>query len=507
MKLNKYFMLGLAGLAFAACSNEDGLPGNGDDGSAKSLIISISGISSSAGTKAGASDMAPGWEADNTGQGATNVQSVTLFFTDGAGAVKHTYVINSSTNNDKMDDLKSTGIKFVGAAGVTAVYAVANKEISNLSSIANINQLNTTLTQQGISGTGKISAKTGVVYAGGTTNILPATPNDESDGLPAVDLETGNTATEQFDYNYKAEIKLVPIISRIQITSIKVQSSGISNTFPSSAIGNVTANSLQLKWSNFKPTLYGVYLNRFHDQFNDLLGTTGVSTQNAGTAVEAGGAEYLYNSAVDGHIANGQWLFGTANTNMANNAAYINYSSSDYSALKDWGTETSGQCTLDMGSNCIAFNIFVPFNITTGAASSIKNPTIHFQFDNEIGSGQNAYKTEFIHASDQSTNLTDEEKNVAQASTINFDYTMVTTDDYLFANVSKLYSESTTTTGTSSGTELVLAPGKIYNMEVLIKPVNMTADLSSSTLEDYNVVVKITVQDFTEENIYPGLDE
>ena len=49
MKLNKYFMLGLAGLAFAACSNEDGLPGNGDDGSAKSLIISISGISSSAG--------------------------------------------------------------------------------------------------------------------------------------------------------------------------------------------------------------------------------------------------------------------------------------------------------------------------------------------------------------------------------------------------------------------------------------------------------------------------
>lgn len=31
MKLNKYFMLGLAGLAFAACSNDENLPGNGKE--------------------------------------------------------------------------------------------------------------------------------------------------------------------------------------------------------------------------------------------------------------------------------------------------------------------------------------------------------------------------------------------------------------------------------------------------------------------------------------------
>ena len=70
----------------------------------------------------------------------------------------------------------------------------------------------------------------------------------------------------------------------------------------------------------------------------------------------------------------------------------------------------------------------------------------------------------------------------------------------MFANVRKLFSENTLTT------ELTLEPGKIYNMNVVITPVNMQYDLNSAD-DAQNVVVTITVADFTEENIFPGLDE
>lgn len=488
MKMNKFLMLGLAGLAFTACSNEEDAIGL-DDGSAKTLVISISGINSSAGTKAGASDIKPGWEEDSQGMGATNVSSLTLFFTDGAGAVKYTYQANSTDQNAiNFTALKGNGVKFVGLSGVSAVYAVANKntdiDLTSDDKIDNIADLNTVLAKQGLSLTGKGQ----VVYAGGCTDITPMEPNNASDGLPVVDITTGNTGSTQEAYTYNASIKLVPIISRIQINSIKVHSSGSSETFPSATIGTVAANSLKLNWSNFKPTLLGVYLNNFSSKFNDLQGTA---------------VDVLNNESYVDNMVNGTWLVGTSNTDMTADAAYVNYSSNAYAALKTWGQEDQGYCALDMGANnCIAFNVFVPFDVTTGMARTIANPTIHFQFAKEIGSGADAYKTEFVHATGN-TPLNADETNVANSSTVNIQYTMPQGKDYLFANISKLFKESDTP-GTASETELTLKPGKIYNMDVVIEPVNMTVDLKIPT--EYNVVVKITVQDFDEENIYPGLD-
>ena len=487
--MNKFLMLGIAGLAFAACSNEEDAIGL-DDGSAKTLVISISGINSSAGTKADASGIKPGWEEDAQGTGATNVSNLTLFFTDGAGAVQYTYQAdNASTNTSNFTALKGSGVKFVGLTGVSAVYAVANKNTDiTPASVTNISQLNTLLKdKQGLSLTGKGQ----VVYAGGCTDITPMQPNDTNDRLPIVDITTGNDGTTtQEAYTYNASIKLVPIISRIQINSIKVHSSGSSDPFPSATIGTVTANSLKLNWSNFKPTLLGVYLNNFSSKFNDLQGTA---------------VDVLNNESYAENMVNGTWLVGASNTDMTADAAYINYNkgNSTYDALKTWGTEDNGYCTLDMGANnCIAFNVFVPFDVTTGTARTIANPTIHFQFAKAIGSGADAYKTEFVHATGN-TPLNADETNVANSSTVNIQYTMPQGKDYLFANISKLFKEEGTSE-TASETELTLEPGKIYNMDVVIKPVNMTVDLKIPT--EYNVVVKITVQDFEEKNIYPGFD-
>lgn len=503
MKLNKYFMLGLAGLAFAACSNEDGLPGNGDDGSAKSLIISISGISSSAGTKAGASDMTPGWTPD-TNNGKENISKLTLFFTDGTGTVKHTYqAVEGGENTSEFSALLDKGVKFVGLDDVSAVYAVANKDITT-KGITNINQLSTALSNQGISSTA--IAKNGSIYVGGTTDITPLQADDSSI-TNVVDLnDPDNSQITPEPYSYTANIHLVPIISRIQIKSIKVHSSGTSNAFPADAIGTVTKESLVMTWNNFKPALYGIYLNRFHNQFNDLLGTTGLSTGLTGTAIS--GVNYLYNKSFNETIKEGKWLFDT-DQDMAANAAYINYTSNAYAALKNWGNEDQGYCTLDMGKtgekdNCIAFNIFVPFDITkeTVTPRTIMNPTIHFQFGKDFLSGSAPYSITFKHVNDNNA-LTADEEAVANASEYNINYTMPQTNDYLFANITKLYSEEGTTS-TASDDELVLAPGKIYNMDVVIEPVNMTVDLEMPT--SYNVIVKITVQDFTEANIYPGFE-
>ena len=504
MKLNKYFMLGLAGLAFAACSNEDGLPGNGEDGSAKSLVISISGINSSAGTKASASDMAPGWVGDETGQGSGNINSLTLLFADGTGVVKYSYQADkSSTNTSEFSALLDNGVKFVGLEGVTAVYAVANKNADiTVTSIKNISDLSTTLAKQGIDLAGKGS----VVYAGGTTDITPLKPDDTS-VTTVVDISNQeSTSVTPEPYSYTANIHLVPVISRIQIKSIKVHSSG-SVTFPSSAVGNISANSLKLAWSNFKPTLYGVYLNNFRNKFNDLLGTTEVDPAAAATN------GYLYNESYANKMANGQWIFGT-DTDMADDAAYIGYNSNNYTALAQWNTESAGYCTLNMGQsgeegskkdNCIAFNIFVPFEIAGGktvTAKEVENPKIHFQFDDAIGEASNAYKIVFTDA--EGNALTAEEEDFANSSELNINYTMPQANGYLFANIGKLYSEDEENEGTASTNELVLAPGKIYNMDVTIEPVNMTVDLETPT--SYNVIVKITVEDFEVENIYPGFE-
>ena len=146
---------------------------------------------------------------------------------------------------------------------------------------------------------------------------------------------------------------------------------------------------------------------------------------------------------------------------------------------------------------CIAFNVFVPFDITnpdTQNASST-NPTIHFQFDKTVTGYTVADAT--LANGDPVTD--DADLNYIASAETKLDYTLPTVQEgYLFANISKLYKEST------GSTELVMQPGKIYNMDVVISPVNMTVDLDNP--ETYNVVVTIEVVDFTAENIYPGLD-
>ena len=256
--------------------------------------------------------------------------------------------------------------------------------------------------------------------------------------------------------------------------------------FPEQVDGNITANKFKLAWSNFKPTLYGVYLNNFYDDYSLLSATaTGDPLNNS--------------SYMQDNIAGGEWNFG--GENYATDAAYVNYSD-DYQALVGYGTDEGDDpvlSSLDLGGKCIAFNVFVPFNITADKLENMwnttatTNPTIHFQFDKTVAD----YDSDV--ALTAGGELTDADKNYIASAETRLDYTLPTVGDgYLFANISSLYSDNTL------ATTLIMQPGKIYNMDVVISPVNMTIDLDNP--ETYNVVVTIEVVDFTAENIYPGLD-
>lgn len=473
MKLNRFFMLGLAGLAFAACSNEDN-PAVGGDGSNKTMIVSVAGIGAGTTKAAGPVDK---WTPDaNEGAAVTNINSLSLLFTDANGVIKYKYEGNKTDAADEWNALFSTaGVKFVGLTGVTQVHAIANVPTGvdvpdvneNISDLATISY--------DLQGLGEAGLKSGVVYLGSDVEITPLM----QEPAPGVTQEVSLPgAGEEGNFYYTAAIELVPIVSRIQINNITIETSG-STTFPEQAVGSITANKFTLKWSNFKPTLHGVYLNNFAPAFNGFAGTVGAM---------------LKNDSFVNTVTGGQWLFSAED--YVEDAAYVNYVAPDYGTLLAYGTEDAGKTplTIDAGK-CLAFNVFVPFDPTTGTATAIANPTIHFQFAKDV----TGYATEF-KLTEGNADVTDQGDLdfIATASTA-LSYKLPTLNSgYLFANVSKLL---TTEGGTA---EVTLAPGKIYNMDVTISPVNMTIDFDNP--QSYNVVVTVTVVQFTEENIYPGLD-
>lgn len=508
MKLNKYFMLGLAGLAFAACSNDDEVGKNlSDDNTPKTLIVSIAGIGNNAVTKANA----PGWsEEDGTAaKGVDNITSLALFFTDGAGVVKYGYQVSNS-DTDKatvwaaLTDA-TKGVKFVALEGVDAVHVAANVTTITDASIqqmitnkTNVSTLNATFKAQSV-----VDAKTSVIYAGSDLNIMESISTTDNT-TPTVDLVgTSEKPATPATITYTAEVKLYPVLSRIQINKITMKTAGSVN-FPSAAVGEIAANTYKLEWSGFKPTLHGIYLNNFADKANYFSASVEDMCKNT-TALNT--------------IKEGKWLFGTTDyadaTNGGGRGAYVSYDASSSEANK-YGellaypissTDDNQDLTIDNATTtdvteCIAFNILIPYNFVTGEPVEVSNPSIHFQFTAPVeksATTTDGYEIKYSKVAGGA--MTDADNNNISHCTEYVSYTMPGNGvgGYLYANISKLLDAST------NGKEISLAPGKIYNMEVAIDPANMIVDIVPPTA--YNVVVKITVENFTDVDIFPGLDE
>lgn len=94
MKLNKFFMLGLAGLAFAACSNEDEV---GNDLSQNSKTITVK-IETGGYTTRASGDEA--WtDGTNNNQSPITVNTVTLYLLDKDGAIVDTKILENKSSD------------------------------------------------------------------------------------------------------------------------------------------------------------------------------------------------------------------------------------------------------------------------------------------------------------------------------------------------------------------------------------------------------------------------
>ena len=484
--MNKYFMLGLAGLAFAACSNEEDAIVGGDADN-KTMIVSIAGIG--ADTKA-AQDPEDKWTPDTDETAYNNIETLNLLFTDDAGDILYKYTATKPAEGTEATDdaakkwnalFTGNGIKFIGLQKVTQVHAIANQALSNET---NVKDFKTDFINQG-----KGLTKNQVVYAGSDIDIDPMY-QEPSDAQEEVKLPG---AVDEESFYYDATIKLTPIVSRIQINSIKIATSGSTESFGPK--GEET--KYQVNWQNFKPILHGIYLNNFADYYYEFQSTYDLLTNQSYMSTDMEGAS--------DNIAGGKWT--VESQDRTDDAAYISYAANAYGQLLEYATEpTTGLVPLTIGEGkCIAFNIIVPFDPTTGNAETIDNPTIHFQFKGSV----DGYKADPVRT--DGTPLEETDWNYLRKAEVVIHNQLPTLEEgaFLFANVNTLYSEGKDSegqgTGESSGSELVLTPGKIYNMDIDIYPINMTVDLDNP--EAWNVVVKITVVPFTEENIYPGLGE
>lgn len=501
-------MLGLAGLAFAACSNEDEVGVNlSGDNTPKTLIVSIAGISNNTPTRVNA----PGWSGDETGKGVDNIKSLALYFTDAAGVVKYGYQVSSTDTGDKagvwtaLTD-KAKGVKFVALEGVDAVHVAANVPVTDddiqmmVTNKTNVSSLNATFKKQST-----VDDKTKVIYAGSDLNIMENTSTGDNT-TPTVDLVgTGDKPATAATITYTAEVKLYPVLSRIQINKITMKTAG-SVTFPSTTVNGIAANTYKLEWSGFKPTLHGIYLNNFADKVNYFSASVEDIRKNT-TALNT--------------IKEGKWLFGTGTTidyadiNGGGRGAYVSYNASSsetnkYGELLAYPASSSDanqdlvidDANTQNVTECIAFNILVPYNFVTGKPAEVANPSIHFQFTAPVEKSDDAADGyEIKYSKTAGGDMTDEDNNNISHCTEYVSYTMPGNGvgGYLYANISKLLAAST------GNTEIKLAPGKIYNMDVTIDPANMIVDIVPPTA--YNVVVKITVEDFAVVDMYPSLDK
>lgn len=211
MKLNKFFMLGLAGLAFAACSNEDEV---GNDLSQNSKTITVKIETGGYTTRASGNGA---WTNGANNQSQITVNTVTLYLLDKDGAI-----VDTKTLEKKFSDT------FHGVSGtVTKIAAVANCQPTASGTWANI-------VAETFDVADYQTAENAPVYA------------------EAVDITYKNTDTQDGYPMYKATLQLATKMSRIELSG-NLQCTNLAE----SAYKTLTLEYVGINRANTKFTLDG----------------------------------------------------------------------------------------------------------------------------------------------------------------------------------------------------------------------------------------------------------
>lgn len=488
----------MAALVLAGCNKETETPETPDpDAGLKEVTISINGTKMTKGLAT---------PVEEWGTAAAEISKYDIYFTTASGTVKYHYQIaQTGEYADAYNEFKKGGsVRFIGLENISQVYVVANAASSTVTTGQNIS----TLGNFALENYGGDKTKNAILYVGGDKDLTPI----GSEPAPGVNINVPSDGEMASQY-YTAEIYLRPVISRIEIGDVYVQTAGELTETVQTEDGEKT---IKYTWSGFTPKLTGIYMSNVAGSLNPMTATVDEwFAKPTGTQITAG----KWNDSityVDGETFN----MAASGMNVENVLWYSNYVSSAYEDLFDSSLgETSGinyyyfnGMEEDAGT-CIPFNFFVPFDVTAesnkeeaaavwnGANENAEenNPALHFQFDfSDKGTDGSAYKYQVYDVTSGSeTKITaesDPDLYAQLTSRLNFN---TVSDDIYYANV---------TSFKEGNAPVNVAPNTIYKLTgVRITPFNLATG-TETVDEEYNIIVKVTTVDYIEKNVTPSFD-
>ena len=420
------------------------------------------------------------------------------------------------------------GVKFLGLSGdVTGVYVVANVKTLEINgtplgdglttSDANIDMLNEAMK---LIEYGPAEEQTAMPYAGGDITLEPTSSVSESAGEIFVDggSESGNYV--------RADIRLRPAISRVEIEQVGVKTYGTN--YYEYANGDLEQISnlpepleadkeyYSVAWKNFNVHFVGVYMSDVYRRTNLFPASSQIDQWNLN--------DNFFNTPVfaDGEppIKEGKWVeLSTAEESLNNILAYSEYNSGYDDLVTDQNYELEEDPNLWLfngaggeGSNnpnIIPFHFFVPYNVIDGdnvfkvGLPDDVDPKLHFQFtkgdeydnDNDNDNGFQIVRI-LKYTQDYPGGVEVSVGNVLEQLKVMYNWPSTLGDGTAYANVIKFVDNEV------NGQEVEIKPGYIYRLQqVLIDPTNLNPAPSNNDVNDIYVVVK--VEPFHEQDVYP----
>jgi hypothetical protein bacD2_03237 len=204
---------------------------------------------------------------------------------------------------------------------------------------------------------------------------------------------------------------------------------------------NSNGKSALVEWTGLTGELLGVYLNNFYKQYN-------------GAAVAA---SLMTNTTAFERATEGKWLFG-ADASETNEAAFASYNQWNTSAYTPYDLDEFNTPADPDAKKCFAFNFFPG-----------QTPYLHLNLGNV-----------------SATTITSDDEEAYNPRLLPLSK---------YANIVNF---------TTGGQNVTFEAGKIYNVNVEIKPQFMHTDLNPVA---YNITLTITIADWVEENIDPEFQQ
>lgn len=486
--MNIYSLLttsAIAALALVGCNKQTASTVTDPDAGTKAITVTINGANL---TKAGIDGYDPYTNLHN-------FSTIDLYFTTASDNVVSSRHITATDNAEEWAGLtdKSKGVRYVGLDGVSKVYVIANGD--NLPKPNDGENMNKILLE--VKNYAATGSQDNIPFIGGDADITPLM-DEIADGFtgPSINPEDGTTATAaEGQQYYTANIAIRPVISRLEIDKISVQTSGNTEEIDGADIGPTYADrTFRVHWENFKPVIGGIYMSNFYQEWTPFPAKTGASDLFATPTGQSG-------------IEQGKWTNLAAELNTQGLSYYSNWNvAGHYDQLFNYTQTTEGENTVYFngeGTECVPFNFLVNYDVTadvsniesypTMSKGEGNHPTFHIQFQYD-GTGYTYYAQE--ETPDGVWETMDEAGDplLYMALVGNFSLA-VTNDNIYYANIVQFKD--------NNGAPIDIQPAKIYKMDaVTITPANLTTG-TVAPADEYNVIVKVNVVDFDTINVTP----